>query len=215
MRWLENLGKETRSLNTIHAHFLEMLEEGAKAYKHGFEGLFDPDGAPGRREALMLAEGRTDELMQAIRRELVVHGTVHGSSTFPDLLVLMSLAKDAERIGDYSKHLLELGALRPNLGDEDERRALKEKGARLLEMLGSGREAFESGDEGRASAFLENIRELEEECAAAIVAGVMRTQGNAAARVLALRHFKRIARHLGNIVSSIVLPLDQLDRFDE
>jgi phosphate transport system protein len=215
MRWLENLGKESKSLTTIQAHFLEMLERGAEAYRHGFESLFDPDGAAGRRAALDAAETRTDELMQAIRRELVVHGTVHGSSTFPDLLVLMSLAKDAERIGDYAVHLMDLALLRPNLGDEDEVRALQLKGATLLELLEQGRRTFEEGDEAEARAFLERVHELEEECEAAVTAGVLRTQGNAAARVLALRHFKRVARHLGNIVSSVVLPLDQLDRFDE
>ena len=134
MSWLKNLGSENKSLNTIHEHFIEMLERGAEAYRHGYEGLFDREEAANHREPLEVAESRTDELMQSIRRELVVHGTVHGASTFPDLLVLMSLAKDAERIGDNSKNLLGLGLLGPDLGDDDERAALQRKGGRLLEL---------------------------------------------------------------------------------
>jgi hypothetical protein len=35
------------------------------------------------------------------------------------------------------------------------------------------------------------------------------------ARALALRYLKRIVAHLTNVLSSIVMPLDRIDYFDE
>ena len=38
-----------------------------------------------------------------IRRELVVHASVHGGVDTPEVLVFMNMIKDLERIGDYNK----------------------------------------------------------------------------------------------------------------
>ena len=43
-----------------------------------------------------------------IRRELVVHASVHGGVDTPEVLVFMNMVKDLERIGDYNKNIFDL-----------------------------------------------------------------------------------------------------------
>ncbi len=43
-----------------------------------------------------------------IRRELVVHASVHGGVDTPEVLVFMHMVKDLERIGDYNKNIFDL-----------------------------------------------------------------------------------------------------------
>ena len=50
----------------------------------------------------------------------MVHGAVHGTFSFPELLVMMSLVKDAERIGDYAKNIFDLAVHNKTAFAEDE-----------------------------------------------------------------------------------------------
>lgn len=215
MSWFTNLDPESKSLKEIRAHFLQMLKDGRAAYEAARAALLEGGDLEETGKVVQAAEESLDQRTISIRRELVVHANVHGTSTFPDMLVLMSIAKDAERIGDYAMNLHSLAALRPDLGDEAEVDVLRGYADRLSALLVEGGAVFESGDEERASSYLNAIGLLEHDFQAEMVRGVQSTGSNAAGRVLALRHHKRISRHIGNIVSSLVLPLDQLDRFDE
>ena len=54
---------------------------------------------------------QVNEAQRAIRRELVVHASVHGTSQVPAILTYMSVDKDVERIGDYAKNIYDLAAM--------------------------------------------------------------------------------------------------------
>ena len=70
-------------------------------------------------------------------------------------------------------------------------------------------------DQEKAREFLQEVQELEDTFQGLIEEGLEVVGENAAGRVLAYRYLKRLLSHLGNIISSIVLPLDKLDAFDE
>ena len=146
---------------------------------------------------------------------IVVHGAVHGPTGFPSLLVMMSLAKDAERIGDYAKNLFDLAAAQPDLGSGDERTALVELKDKVSQLLVKGKNLYETEDEDSARGFLSEADRVQDACDAGLNR-MLRLEGeNAAARVLAYRYFKRVASHMANVVTSLVVPLHKLDFFDE
>ena len=74
---------------------------------------------------------------------------------------------------------------------------------------------FEQQDSDKARDFLGEVAKLEDQCDTAVEALLQPAGRNAAVTVLAYRYFKRVISHIGNVVTSLVVPLDKLDYFDE
>ena len=95
-------------MERLRAEFGQMLDAGRHVFDiaaNAFLGGTDPEVI---RKDLFSTDKRINKSERRIRRELVVHATIHGVTHFPGCLVLMSLVKDAERVGDYSKNLFEI-----------------------------------------------------------------------------------------------------------
>ena len=152
-----------------------------------------------------------------IRRELVVHASVHGGVDTPEVLVFMNMVKDLERIGDYNKNIFDLAdegvslAEAPDLdrllGYRDE---LSSRIALMGELLTTraedgARAYITRGDELRRE-FDDRINELVHSTEPAVVA---------VPRALLYRFLKRVTAHSLNVVSAVVMPVDRLDYFDE
>lgn len=219
LRWFQSLGPENVGLVDIHRQFLQMLDDGRHIFDAATNVLLgggDPDVV---REDLYKTDKRINLTEQKVRREIVVHGTIHGSATFPALLVMMSLVKDAERIGDYAKNIFDLAKLgRPgsggvDLGDEAEVAQLVVLKDRASKMLVRARGLFELQDESAANAFLEEVDDLQKQCDRAVTERLLRKGRNEAGPVLLQRYIKRVLGHVGNIVTSIVMPVDKLDYY--
>jgi len=215
MHWLQKLGPQSRNLEAINANFLQMLEDGRHIFDAAANALVGGTDPTVIREDLFKTDQRINQTEQSIRREIVIHGTIHGAGTFPALLVLMSLVKDAERIGDYCKNIYELASLRPPLGTTEEVQELIELKDQISKLIVRARAIYQSQDEDAATNLIQETGELGKVLDAKIEQGVMAQDQNRSGLVLAYRYFKRVSSHTGNIVTSIIMPLDKLDYFDE
>lgn len=211
LRWLQRLGPDAAGLTEIHHRFLEMLQDGRHIFDAAANALLGGTDAEVIREDLFETDVRINETEQRIRREIVVHGTIHGAATFPELLVMMSLVKDAERVGDYAKNLFDLAAVRPDLGAE--RAPLVDLKDRISKLLVRAQGLFESQDVQRAREFLRESDQMQDECDVQVVRLLGVEGANTAAAALTFRYFKRVVGHVGNIVTSVVMPVDKLDYY--
>jgi len=203
----------TDGFEEIQRRFSQMLEDGRHIFDAASNALIggtDPDVI---REDLFGTDSRINHTEQQIRRMIVVHGTVHGASHFPSLLVLMSVAKDAERIGDYAKNIFDLAVERPSFSDE-QRAELIDIKDKISKLLVRARHLYESEDKASARAFLSECDELEDACDAGMKRCLTALE-NTTVVALSFRYFKRVISHASNIVTSLVMPLDKLDFFDE
>jgi phosphate uptake regulator len=163
-------------------------------------------------EELDRTEERTDEAERRIRRLVLVHASVHGSADLAACLMYMSIAKDAERIADLSKNLfgiaVTVGAPPPgSLRDE-----LVHMRDTISPMITEAAHIFAEDDREAAEAFIETARELQTTSRDRIDA-LLREELEApqpAATALTYRHLSRIVANLLNIVSAVVMPLDQV-----
>ncbi len=213
LRWLQRLGPESSGLAEINGRFLEMLQDGRHIFDASANCLLGGADPEVIREDLFSTDKRINKTEQLIRREIVVHGSIHGAATFPALLVMMSLVKDAERIGDYAKNLFDLAIHKPQLGNPERVAELVERKDAISKMLVRAQRLFESQEVEGARAFLKQADAVEDECDDEIER-LMRIEGeNVSARVLTQRYFKRVTGHIGNIVTSVVMPVDKLDYF--
>ncbi len=216
MSWLNRLGPESQSLDEIHTKFLEMLTDGRHVFDAAANALLGGTAPQVIRADLFETDRRINRTEQEIRRQIVVHGSVHGAVTFPELLVMMSIVKDAERIGDYAKNIFDLTKAGIDLDAGPHEKALVPLKDEVSKLIVRAHGLFEKQEEvAKARAFLDDVTKLEDQCDAAVDDLLRPTGRNAAVTVLAYRYFKRVISHVGNIVTSLVVPLDKLDFHDE
>ncbi|MBN2473277.1 MAG: hypothetical protein JXB62_01615 [Pirellulales bacterium] len=200
-------------LEKMRAAFGQMLDAGRHIFdtaSNAFLGGTDLDVI---RRDLFDTDKRINRAEQQIRRQIVVHASVHGATEFPSCLVLMSVVKDAERVGDYAKNIFDLAALSPHPPSGEDRNRLVELKDRISHMMASCREIYDSYDADGATALIREAQEAEDICDEQIhdLLGAQRDVDLPAAYVLAYRYFKRVISHTRNVASSVIQPIDKLD----
>jgi len=161
---------------------------------------------------------QVNRMEREIRRELLVHASVFGAIETPAVLVYMSIVKDIERVGDYAKNLLDLardGANFKGLPTEPTWRNVW--WAEVSQYIADAAKAFDAWDGARCRALIQHGDKFLDQCdrrVSAIVRGED-TDAHTVARALALRYIKRVVAHIMNLLSGVIVPLDQLDYFDE
>jgi phosphate transport system protein len=201
-------------LDHIEETIQQMLEDDRRAFDMAMAALLGEVDVKAVKKQVKTTDKRVNEGERTIRRELVVHASVVGSIDTPALLVYMSIVKDIERVGDYAKNLLDLSRDGASLAAHDDWRTLRDEVAGLITETA---ETFAERDTDRARGLIADgdaMLDRYDDAVSALVRGTD-TSTDAVARALSLRYLKRIVAHLTNVLSSVVMPLDRLDYFDE
>ncbi len=200
-------------LQRMRTEFGQMLDAGRHMFDTAANAFLGGTDLEVIRKGLFKTDKRINRAERQIRREIVVHASVHGATEFPACLVLMSIVKDAERVGDYGKNLFDLAELAPRTPEGEHRETLVGLKDRISNLMAGCREVFDSQNKDAATALIVDAKQIEDFCDERIRVLV---QGNdsgdmAPAYVLAYRYFKRITSHVRNIASSVVQPVHKLD----
>jgi phosphate uptake regulator len=169
-------------------------------------------------DAIYETDKRINHLQRKVRKQLVEHLSMAPGSDVPISLVLMSITKDAERLGDYCKNLLEVAdAMERPLGTGPHGEVVTGLLADVGALFEPTATATVSSDKEMAEDAVARGRDLACRCGALIddlLADELPTR-EAVLLALTARYLKRMALHLTNIASSVVMPLHRLDYFDE
>ncbi len=151
-----------------------------------------------------------------VRRKVMTHLALGGTADLSSGLTLVSIVIDLERIGDYSKNILDLATNHPSRLHAGNLEAdLKEIEDSALSKFDRTVKAFKEGDQVEASVLMEEykedistkVRTMEE----TLVRGDAEMAANdAVTTALYTRFLKRIAAHSRNLVSSLVNPFDRI-----
>lgn len=152
-----------------------------------------------------------------IRRELVVHASVHGGVDTPEVLVFMNMVKDLERIGDYNKNIFDLADDGVSMAEAPDLDLLIDYRDELSSRIALMGELLTTRDEDRARVYIDRGDVLRREFDGRIQALLHSTETAMVAvpRALLYRFLKRVTAHSLNVVSGVVMPVDRLDYFDE
>jgi phosphate transport system protein len=147
-----------------------------------------------------------------IRKKIVEHLAVSGSVCITGELVFITLVNDLERIGDYSKNILDLSKATPGGGalpDSRYRTKLAELMPRIERSFELSARAFFDHDKDAAHEVLDVHSATSKTCEG-IVSELLRDEGMSSREGIALalsaRYFKRVSSHLKNMASSAVNP---------
>ncbi len=181
--------------------------------------FFDDPPTPDERTAIYKQDVKVNKLERKIRKQVIAHLSVGGhSADVPYSLLLMSLVKDVERIGDYAKNLAEVrdvsGATLP---DDEIVAELKEVRGGVETTFASVSEVFDSSDVEEAAELIRQGRDMNARLDRLIhrIAASDYDASTTTAVVMGTRFYKRISSHLLNILSGVVMPLHKLDYYDE
>ena len=161
---------------------------------------------------------KVNKAQRAVRRELLVHASVRGGrADVPLLLASMSIVKDAERMGDYAKNIWDLAAAGVDLSSAEDLAVLIGYRDRTSRLIAETARVFGERDVEAAHGILQEGDGWLDEYDSASVAEIGSTAGAAEAvpRALLFRYLKRITAHALNVLTSLVMPLDRLDFYDE
>ena len=198
--------------------FKIMLDDSETMFEAVCAQLLDGTKEPGLKEKIYAIDKQVNNLQKEIRKRIVEHLTLQPTVDVNVCLILMSVVKDAERLGDYSKNLYEVTEL---LAQPIERELFREYfdelNEKILALFQRTKEAFIDADEDQARSAWEYEKTIAKGCDKIVerLAQSNLPVNQAVCFTLVARHFKRIVAHLVNIATSVVLPLSDLDYFDE
>ncbi|MBI2608105.1 MAG: hypothetical protein HYW47_00710 [Deltaproteobacteria bacterium] len=215
--FLKLWSQEKTLLEEMNDMFDEMLEKSEKNFHDVTEALFLGGNLPQLKVQVRAEDHEINKLEQAIRRKIVTHLSV-GISSLANIntgLILMSVVKDVERIGDYAKNIFEVFEKTSILQEDAYHDRLLEIRNTILETFKDVKFSYKESNEARARTAISVVSQYKDKCDAIVEELLDNPVQFAVAYALLARFFKRTLGHLGNIATSVVMPLDKLDYLDE
>ena len=159
-----------------------------------------------------------NEFQKSVRKKVVTHFSISQKvEDFPNGLVLLSIVVDVERLGDYTKNILDLAIHYPDpLVSEDCLSSLKEIEDDILTRFKDTLTAIEQQDEKLAKKLLKSYRKSFSNMSDKIVNdGISgkqeyKDQKEAASVTLYARYLKRVGGHLKNITTTMLNPYEEI-----
>lgn len=151
-----------------------------------------------------------------VRRKVLKHLAITGGQNIIPGLILTSIVIDVERIGDYTKNIMDLAVDHPKrlaCGRHDEEITKIEKA--VNELFNEVISVFRATKREKAKQLIKDNWWILTRCDE-ILEGLIRegdpslTVGDAVATGMYVRYLKRIAAHLINTASSVVNPFESI-----
>ena len=179
--------------------------------------IFDHSLSIEQRSEIYKLDIQVNKLERSIRKRVVSHVSM-SRHHIPYCLLLMSLVKDVERMGDYIKNISEVSELGGGSVPEGElRKELAELADTAMVLLEEAFQIFKDQDQERANELVQVGRMAGKRCDNLLVS-LAKSDFNAAettSMVLLTRFYKRLGGHLLNVLSSVIMPLHKVDFYDE
>ena len=159
-----------------------------------------------------------NEFQKSVRKKVVTHFSISQKmEDFPSGLVLLNIVVDVERLGDYTKNILDLAIHYPDpLVSENCLNSLKEIEDDILSRFTDTLTAIEQQDEKLAKKLLKSYRKSFSNMSDKIVNdGISgkqeyKDQKEAASVTLYARYLKRVGGHLKNITTTMLNPYEEI-----
>ncbi len=213
-KFLELFGKENLLDQAIETT-IKMLQTDREMYLASVKSLRQRDNSDLPFD-IYEKDKEINRYERKVRRNVLTHLTVSGTHNIVPGLVLVSIVIDVERIGDYTKNIIELAVAHPKKLEG----GIFEKDLIEIEQVVKDRFDKIAGviadmDVTKARSMMSEHRNISSKCDL-IVKDIInekdKSLGPGDATVLALyfRYLKRVAAHLTNIASSIVNPFPRI-----
>ncbi|MCK4352185.1 PhoU domain-containing protein [candidate division WOR-3 bacterium] len=171
------------------------------------------DGAGGKKHIYDM-DKEINKLQIDMRKKILEHLSISPEQDVTASLVLITVVVDIERIGDFSKNIVELWhAYTPAMEETEYLHEIRSIREEIEELIIQTREAFKEADTRKAKKTMEEYTRICHRCDDSVKALFydkdLKTS-EAIFYTLLSRYLKRISSHARNISSSVVNPFYRL-----
>ena len=204
-------------MDEVEKSIHQMLIDGRAVYDTAMRAVFGGGKSKETKKEVKSTDHEINVAQRDVRRALIMHASVAPGADIARVLAYMSVVKDVERIGDYSKNLYDLAKYGVDFEAATDRDELATYRDAVGQLLSDAAETFAGGDVETANALVAKANGFLDDYDAHVKAAYRSDwcAEDAVARALYFRFLKRITAHVMNFLTSLVLPLDQLDYYDE
>ena len=211
-------GGADESLEEIEGLIIQMLLDDRHTFDLAINTVVGGTEAASVGTEVRKTDRKVNRAERDVRKRLVVHASLRGERVdLPRVLVAMSVVKDAERIGDQSKNVWDLGSSGIDLSEADDIDYLVGLRDQTSNLIAECARIYKERDEKAAHALIPKMDVYLDDFDACVLRQIESTAGprDAVPRALLCRYLKRITAHLMNVLTSLVMPLHRLDYYDE
>jgi len=159
-----------------------------------------------------------NKYQREVRRKIITHFSLQNNiNDISSIMVLMNMVVDIERIGDYSKNILDLAIYYPErLNTKILHPELHEIEQVVKSRFDKTVDAIKTEDVELASTLIKGFKKQVTTASDRIVNNIISGELNlesgseSAAIVLYARYLKRIGSHLKNITTTVINPIDSI-----
>jgi phosphate uptake regulator len=205
-------------LTNVIEEFGKMLEDAKEMFSDVCANLLSEKAVDGLEDKIYSVDKNINLFEKDIRKRIIAHLSIQPSVDVPMSLLMMSVVKDAERLGDYAKNIFQARRILNRPIDREAFVAyFSDIDKKITQMFADTKKAFIESDEEVAKGIWETERHIVKKCDSIIedIAKSSLKTDEAVAFTLVARFFKRTAAHLTNIATSVILPISELDFYDE
>lgn len=200
-----------------------------RAYKRSFEMLDLTYNMFTRAKEIIREKDHTEDVIdindqdievnkyqREVRKDVFNHLAISGVDELASGLVLVSIVIDIERIGDYTKNIVEIASeYKPKLNAFNFEDELVKIETAVDENFVKTIECFKNADEELGRELLENykwVSKSSDHIIKSFIRGETENMDNAtvAALILYIRSLKRVYSHLRNVTTSVVNPFHRI-----
>jgi phosphate uptake regulator len=219
IRELLSILRSGEPLTPLGDSFTKMVELAADLTVRASKIYFLETTDPQELVEVRKQDTKVNKLQRKIRKRLVMHlSATRNAPDLPYCLLLMSLVKDVERIGDYAKELSVIPEFAaPSFSDHEIIQELRLIRVGVDEMMSDLHNVLNTYDNEQAIKMIRHGRGLIDRGD-----GLLRALATHAfdpathtGLVLGIQYYRRLCGHALNLLSSVVVPLHKLDYYDE
>jgi phosphate uptake regulator len=210
-----NVWKGKSFIDSVMTDFKGMMREIERMFEVVTILLFQHKSIKGIEDKIHKEDIFVNKSERKIRKRIVEHLTIQPKIDLGASLVMMSIVKDAERIGDYCKNLYEVYKMFKKFNSKhkyyNEFKSMRDK---LAELIKETDRAFRESLEDRARYVIDEAYKITKRCDALVEEFAFSndiTVNDAVCLTLLARYFKRIAAHLSNISTAVLYPVHHID----
>jgi len=208
------------SIGFMEETFIQMMDNAKSMFEYLEDVLHDKAGWREKVNEFYATDRKINKAEQDIREKIVNHFVLNPEPGISECLILMSVVKDAERLGDYCKNIFEM-VRNPEFPSHIECHEDIVCGMDMVrdiisKMFDGSKEAFSTQSEEKAREVLKLHGQAKAQCDGIIEKTINgekygMTAGQAVVCALRARFLRRMASHLENINSSVLVPIHRLD----
>jgi len=209
-KWVSELFKGSGLIKEAEDMVSDMLEIAYNMFRYSMKIVIEKAK---EKENIYAIDKKLNAMEIDVRKKILEHLSINPSQDITPSLVLVTIVVDIERLGDYSKNLIEVSHKYPKPLKGKYIEKIKELELKVQTCFEDTIKIYNAQDETLGKKIMENLSELIDECQDLLEAFIEDDSLNSKEGIiysLLVRHLKRVSSHVRNVCSGIVNPFYRL-----